>query len=133
MLGFLIDVGPLKLQHMIYLTFLTGFYLLVFFTNFISLMGLLVKHLTLFCLISVTNNFEWFWIGSLCKKIQVMLVFLKTPFLLSHFFHYTLMTFLMMLSVILLSMLMIPHFLAVTRDASKLEFYLRAVVDCDRK
>ena len=38
---------------------------------------------------------------------QFMLEFLKAPFLLLHFFYYTLMTFLMMLSVILVSMLMI--------------------------
>ena len=36
-----------------------------------------------------------------------MLVFLKAPFLILHFSYYTLMTFLIMLSVILLSMLMI--------------------------
>ena len=35
--------------------------------------------------------------------------FLKAPFLVLHFSYYTLMTFLMMLSVILLSMLMILH------------------------
>ena len=38
---------------------------------------------------------------------QLMLEFLKGPFLVLHFSYYTLMTFLMMLSVILLSMLMI--------------------------
>ena len=36
-----------------------------------------------------------------------MLEFLKAPLLVLHFSYYTLMTFLMMLSVILLSMLMI--------------------------
>ena len=36
-----------------------------------------------------------------------MLKFLKTPFLFLHFTYYTLITFLMMLAVILLSMLMI--------------------------
>ena len=36
-----------------------------------------------------------------------MLEFLKTPFLVLHFFYYALMTFLMITSVILLSMLMI--------------------------
>ena len=40
------------------------------------------------------------------KKIQSMLKFFKSPFLVLHFFYYKLMTFLMMLSVILLSMLM---------------------------
>ena len=44
--------------------------------------------------------------GSLHKNIQVMLEFLKAPFLVPHFSYYTLMTFLIMLSVMLLSMLM---------------------------
>ena len=44
---------------------------------------------------------------SLHKNIQLMLEFLKAPFLVLHFSYYTLMTFLVMLSVILLSMLMI--------------------------
>ena len=45
--------------------------------------------------------------GSLHENIQLMLEFLKAPFLVLHFSYYTLMTFLMMLSAILLSMLMI--------------------------
>ena len=45
--------------------------------------------------------------GSLHKNIQLMLEFLKGPFLVLHFSYYTLMTFLMMLHVILPSMLMI--------------------------
>ena len=44
---------------------------------------------------------------NLHKNIQLMLVFLKGFFLVLHFSYYTLMTFLMMLSVILLSMLII--------------------------
>ena len=45
--------------------------------------------------------------GNLHKNIQLMLVFLKGLFLVLHFSYYTLMTFPMILSVILLSMLMI--------------------------
>ena len=60
-----------------------------------------------FLLLSVTDGFEWFWIESLHKNIQLMLQILKARFLVLHFSYYTLMTFLMMLSVILLSMLMI--------------------------
>ena len=45
--------------------------------------------------------------GSLHKNIQLMLEFLKAPFLVLHFSYYTLMTFLVILPVILLSMLMI--------------------------
>ena len=68
-----------------------------------------VGHLALFCLFSAVNGFEWFWMGSFCKSIQLMLEFLKVPFLVPQLPYYILMTFLMMLSVILLSMVMIPH------------------------
>ena len=44
---------------------------------------------------------------SLENNIQLMLEFLKAPFLVIHFSYYILMTSLIMLSVILLSMLMI--------------------------
>ena len=66
-----------------------------------------VRCLTSFLLFSVTDGFEWFWMGSLCKNIQLILEFLKALFLVLHFSFYTLMTFLMMLSVIMLSMLTI--------------------------
>ena len=75
--------------------------MLVFFTN----LGL--RNLALFCLFSVMYDFEWFWIGSLHKNIQLMQEFLKGPFLVLRFSCNALMTFLFMLSVILLSMLMI--------------------------
>ena len=65
-----------------------------------------VRYLALF-LFSVIDSFSWFWMGSLHKNIQLILEFLKAPFLVLHFSYYTLMIFLMMLSVILLSMLMI--------------------------
>ena len=47
--------------------------------------------------------------GNLYKNIQLVLDFLKTPFLVLHFSYYRLipMAFLMMLSVILLYMLII--------------------------
>ena len=51
------------------------------------------------------DNYERFWIGSLHKNIQLMLDVLKAPFLVLHFSYYTSMTFLMMLSLLLLSML----------------------------
>ena len=53
------------------------------------------------------DDFKWFWIESLHNNIQLMLEFLKTPFLVLHFSYYTLMTFLTMLSVISLLMMMI--------------------------
>ena len=52
-------------------------------------------------------SFKWFWMGSFHKNIQLMLEFFKAPFLVLQFSYYTLMTFLMMLSVKLLSMLTI--------------------------
>ena len=45
--------------------------------------------------------------GSLNKNIQLMLEFLKAKFCVLHFSYYTLMTFMMMLSVILISLLII--------------------------
>ena len=80
--------------------------MLVFFTK-LSPIELHVRCLFLFLLFSVIDDFKWFWMESHHKNIQLMLEFLKAPFLVLHFSYYTLMTFLMMLSVILLSMLMI--------------------------
>ena len=73
----------------------------------LSLMKFQVRYLALFLLFSVIDDFEWFWMKSLHKNIQLMREFLKAPFLVLHFSYYTSMTFLMMLSVILPSMLMI--------------------------
>ena len=66
-----------------------------------------VRYLALFLLFSVIENFKWFCMGSLHKNIELMLNFLKAPFLVLHFSYHTLTTFLMMLSVILLFMLII--------------------------
>ena len=77
-----------------------------FFTN-LSLMDFMIRILALFLLFSVLGGLGWFWMGSIHKKIQLILQFLKGPFLVLHFSYYALMTFLMMLSVILLSLLMI--------------------------
>ena len=85
---------------MIYPRILTEFFMLVFFTN-LSLTEFQVIYLALFLPFSVIGGFRWFWMGNVDKNIQLMLEFLKAPFL-----EYTLMTFLMVLSVILLPMLM---------------------------
>ena len=106
LLGLLTGLGLLELWHLIYPRLLTGFGMLVFFTN-LSLMEFQVRYLVLFLLFSVKDSFKWFWMGNLHNNIQLMLEFLKAPFLVLHFFYYTLMTFLMMLSVLLVSMLMI--------------------------
>ena len=66
-----------------------------------------VRYLVLFGLFSVIDSFERFRMESLHKNIQLMLEFLEALFLVLHFSNYTLMNFLAMLSVILLSMLMI--------------------------
>ena len=86
--------------------YIQGFGMLVFFLN-LSLMEFQVRYLALFLLFSVIDGFEWFWTESCHKNIQLMLEFLKAAFLVLHISYYTLMTFVMMLSVILLSMVMI--------------------------
>ena len=88
LLGLLTGLGPLELWHLIYPRLLTGFSMLVFFTN-LSLMEFQVRYLALFLLFSVIDDFEWFWMESLHKNIQLMLEFLKAPFLVLHFSYYT--------------------------------------------
>ena len=106
LLGLLTGLGLLQLWHLRYPKLLIGFGMLVFFTK-LSLMEFQVRYLALFLLFSVIDDFEWFWMESLHKNIQLMQEFLKAPFLVLHFSYHTLMIFLTMLSVILLSMLMI--------------------------
>ena len=106
LLELLTGLGLLDLWHLIYPRLLPRFGMLVFFTN-LSLMEFQVRYLALFLLFSVIGDFEWFWMESLHKNIQLMREFLKAPFLVLRFSYYTLMSFLMMLSVILPSMLMI--------------------------
>ena len=105
LLGLLTGLGLLELWHLIYPRLLTGFGMLVLFTN-LSLMKFQIRYVTLCLLFSVIDDFEWKVItrGSLHENIQLMLEFLKVPFLVLGFSHYTLTTFLMMLSMILLSM-----------------------------
>ena len=81
--------------------------MLVFFTN-LSLTEFQVRYLAIFLLFWVIGGFGLFWTGNLHKSIQLILEFFKGPFLVVQFSFCTLMTFLMMLSVILLSVLMIP-------------------------
>ena len=106
LLGLLTGPRLLELCHMIYPRLLTGFGMLVFFTN-LSLMEFQVRYSALFLRFPVIDDFEWFWMESLHNNIQLMLEFLKAPFLVLHFSYYTLMISLKMLPVILLSMLMI--------------------------
>ena len=80
----------------------------------VNVSTLVPKIRCLILLFSVIGGFVWFWMESLHKNIQLILEFLNAPFLVLHSFNYTiffffsfLLTFLMMLSVILQSMLMI--------------------------
>ena len=57
LLGFLTGLGPLELWDLIYPRLLTGFGMLVFFTN-LSLMEFQVRYLPLFLLFSVIDSFE---------------------------------------------------------------------------
>ena len=88
LLGLLTGLGLLKLWHLIYPSFLTWFGMLVFFTN-LNLMEFQVRYLALFLLFSVIDDFKWFWMESLHKNIQLMLEFLKAPYLVLHFSWYT--------------------------------------------
>ena len=63
-----------------------------------------VRYLALLLFFSVIHSFEWFWMGSLHRNIQLILEFLMATFVVLHCLHYTLMTFPMLLSVMLLSM-----------------------------
>ena len=78
----LTSLGLLELWYLIYPRLLTEFCMLVFFTN-LSLKEFQVRYLTLF-LFSVIDDFEWFWMESLHKNIQLMMEFLKAPFLVLH-------------------------------------------------
>ena len=77
LLGLLTGLGLLELLwHLIYPRLLTGFGMLVFFTN-LSRMEFQVRYSALFLLFSVIDNFEWFWMERLHKNIQLMRVILK--------------------------------------------------------
>ena len=91
LLWLLIGLMLLKLWHLIYSRLLTGFGMLVFFTN-LSSMQFQVRYLALF-LFSVMDGFEWFWMEGLHNNIQLMLEFFKALFLVLHFSRYKLMNF----------------------------------------
>ena len=125
----------------IYPRLLAGFGMLLFTKS--SLMEFQVMYLTLFYLFSVINRFMWFCMQSFHKNIQSMIEFLKVPLFILPFSYYTLITFLTVLFVILLSMLMIllstismsRHLICVKnlKVASELEFYVQDTVYWGRK
>ena len=84
LLGHLTGLGLLELQHSIYPRLLTRFGILVFFPH-LSLMELHVRYLALFLLFSVIDGAGQFWMGNLHQNIQLILEFLKTPFLVPHY------------------------------------------------
>ena len=106
LLGVLTGLRLLELWHLRYPRLLTGFSMLVFFTN-LSPIEFQTRYLALFLPVSIIDGSEWFWMEILHKSIQLMLEFLKASSLALHFSYYRLMTFLTILSVILLSMLII--------------------------
>ena len=94
--GLLIGLGLLELKHVIYPALSSGlfshvglFHKLKSYEISGQLFGLI--------LFPVTDRFECFWMGSVRKNIQLMLVFFKALFLVLHFSCYTLMTFLMII------------------------------------
>ena len=106
LLGVLTGLRLLELWHLRYPRLLTGFSMLVFFTN-VSPMEFQTRYLALFLPVSIIDGSELFRMEILHKDIQLMLQFLKASSLTLRFSYSRLMTFLTMLSVILLSMLII--------------------------
>ena len=84
--------------------------MVVYFTN-LGLGEFQVRYLVSFLLFSVVDGFEWFWMESLHRSIQLVLEFRKGPLLVLHFSSCILMTLLIVLSVVLVSMLMILLFI----------------------
>lgn len=62
----------------------TGFGILVFFRSS-SLTEFQIVFLVLCCYFLEINGFIRFWMASTCKSVQLMLVFLKSPFLALQF------------------------------------------------
>ena len=83
LLGLLTGLGLLKLWHLIYPRLLTGFGMLVYFTN-LGLGEFPVRCLALFLLFSVVDSLEWFWMEILQRSFLLVLEFLKRPFLVLH-------------------------------------------------
>ena len=76
LLGLIIGLGLLELWYLIYQRLLTGYSMLIFFTNS-NLKEFLLTFTALFCLLLIIDGFEWLRMGTLCSSIQLMLEFLK--------------------------------------------------------
>ena len=81
----------------------------------------------LFCLFSIIDGLEWFCIGRLRKNIQLKLEFLRALFLILKFSYYTLLIFLVMLTVVLLLFTLLFTFL--TKNFTNW-LYLRLSGEC---
>ena len=121
LLGLLIGLGLFELQHLIYPRMSTGFGMLVIFTNLIKL-EIQVTYINLFRLFSVMDGFEQFCVRSHRKNTQLMLVFIKAPFLCLRICYCILMTPLVMLSVSLLANTIVVEVL-VDLNAKKLSLF----------
>ena len=93
-------------------------------------------------LLSVIDGIEWFWMRGLWLNMQLMLDFLKAPFLVLRVSYYTSLTFLMIFSnfVIYADNTIVHSKFDQASDlwqqlklASKLESDLRDTADCCRK
>ena len=71
LLGILTELELLELWRVIHPRLLTAFDMLIFFTN-VSLTEFQVRYLALFLFFSVKDDFEWFWMESLHKNIQLI-------------------------------------------------------------
>ena len=113
----------LELWHLTYPRLLAKFGMLVFFAN-LSLMGFQVRYLSLFLLFSVIDGFKRFLMGSLHKNILLMQELLRAPSLVLNFSYYTLTTFLIMSSVILLSMTLLSMLLILLSILSAIRYLI---------
>ena len=95
LLGLIIGLGLLELWYLIYQRLLTGYSMLIFFTNS-NLKEFLPSYMALFCLLLIIDGFEWLIMGTLCSSIQLMLEFLKPSLLVLQFSYCTLITLLTM-------------------------------------
>ena len=93
----------------------------------IGLLELMIRYLALFPFSSI-DCCDWFWIGSLRKTTQLMLVFFKAAFLVLHFSYYISMTFLMLIAILLYTLILlstlsvIRHLIFGNRFISELEY-----------
>ena len=109
LLGFLIVLELLELRHLIQPRRLVEFNMLFYFiisqTHVLWKFRLSIQPYLIF--FSVIDGLESFFTTGLCNNICLLLKFFKALPMVLHLLYYTLMNFLMVLSVILTSILMI--------------------------